>query len=113
MAKYSRHAERICIDVLWCAAVAVAVAVAVAIAVTVAVVWCVVVCVLWCVLWCVWSVATLERDSWLLLSLVSACFEFLATLTFGALRRNHSVSTAFETIAKKNTRRPRAVSNVS
>ena len=27
--------------------------------------------------------------------------EFLATLAFGDLRRNHIVSTAFETIAKK------------
>ena len=35
------------------------------------------------------------------LSLVRACFEFLATLTFGELQRNHSVSKAFETIAKK------------
>ena len=60
----------------------------------------------------VWSVATLQRDSWLLLSLARACFEFLAMLTFGALRRNHSVSTAFETI-EKNARCPRAISNVS
>ena len=29
-------------------------------------------------------------------------FEILTTRTFGALRRNHIVSTAFETIAKKN-----------
>ena len=32
-------------------------------------------------------------------------FEFLATLTFGALRKNHNVSTAFETIAKKKRRK--------
>ena len=28
-------------------------------------------------------------------------FEFVTTLTYGALRINHIVSTAFETIAKK------------
>ena len=81
-------------------------------------------CVCCGVVWClVWSVATLQRDTWLLLSLARAFFffffflfflffEFLATLTFGALRRNHSVSKAFETIAK-NARRPRVVSSVS
>ena len=31
-------------------------------------------------------------------------FEFLTTLTFGALRKNHIVSTALETVAKKNKR---------
>ena len=30
-------------------------------------------------------------------------FEFLTTLTFGAQRGNHSVSTAFETMAETNT----------
>ena len=32
-------------------------------------------------------------------------FEFLTTLTFGALRRNHMVSTPFETVAKKKSKR--------
>ena len=32
-------------------------------------------------------------------------FEFLTTLTFGAQRRHHIVSTAFETIAKKKRAR--------
>ena len=34
-------------------------------------------------------------------------FEFLTTLTFGALRRNHIVPTGFETIAKKKKRKHR------
>ena len=38
-------------------------------------------------------------------------FDLLTTLTFGALRKNHIVSTAFETITKKKkARRPRVVS---
>ena len=45
-------------------------------------------------------------------------FEFLTTLTFGALRKKHILSPIFEDIAKntkKTTkpRRPRVVSNVS
>ena len=45
--------------------------------------------------------------------------EILATFTFGAQRRNHNVSTAFETIAKKinsetwKARCPHAISNLS
>ena len=42
-------------------------------------------------------------------------FEFLTTLTVGAQRRNHTVSTAFETITKKTetvkARCPHAISN--
>ena len=39
---------------------------------------------------------------------------FLTTLTFGALRRNHSVSTTFKKKKqKKDARCPRAISNVS
>ena len=85
---------------------------------------------LWCVcdvvfgVWCacdvvfgVWSVATLKR----FIVTPAVCprlFEFLTTLTFGALRKNHTVSRALEVIEKahktetKRTRRPRAVSNV-
>ena len=44
-------------------------------------------------------------------------FEILTTLTFGALRGNHIVSTAFETVERnteaKKVRRPRVVSNAS
>ena len=46
-------------------------------------------------------------------------FEILTMLTFGAQRKNHTVSTALEAIKKtreterKKTSRPRAVSNVS
>ena len=75
--------------------------------------------VLCCVVWCV--VVTLQRDSWLLLSLVRACFEFLATLTFGALREKSHCFNSVRDHRKKNTkktrtmkpRRPRVVSNVS
>ena len=49
-----------------------------------------------------------SQDIWLLFMMVMATlvvcprlFVILTTLTFGALRRNHIVSTAFETIAKK------------
>ena len=48
-------------------------------------------------------------------------FEILTTLTFGALRKSHSVSPTFEDITKKKNkktktmkpRRPRVLSNVS
>ena len=79
-----------------------------AVAVAVAVV-CRVLCVV------IWSVATLRRDSWLLLPFTSACLEILATLTFGALRETITKVGKHE---KKKTRtmkprRPRVVSNVS
>ena len=58
------------------------------------------------------QLATL-RESWFLLSLVRACFEFLTTSTFRALHGNRTVSTPFETIVKRKedtetekTRRP-------
>ena len=65
-----------------------------------------------------------NEQHWLQPNMTAVCprwFEMLTTLTFGALRKNHFVSTAFETIAKTNNakdrnkkkRCPRAVSNVS
>ena len=48
------------------------------------------------------SFGYLLRWSWPLLSCVRACNEILTTLTFGAPRRNHTVSTAFVTITKTN-----------
>ena len=66
----------------------------------------VVLCVSWCVLCVVvWSVATLNRDSWLLLSLVRACFEFLATLTFGALREKFTLFQQRSRPSQKNTKK--------
>ena len=65
-ANCSLHAERICVNVLWCVAVAVALAVC-----------------------CVVFVC----DSWLLLPFTRACFEILTILTFVALRReSHCVT---------------------
>ena len=49
----------------------------------------------------VWPVATIKR----FIVTPAVCpplFEFLTTLTFGALCKNHFVSTTFEAITKKN-----------
>ena len=82
----------VCCGVLWCAVVLL----------LCAVVLCVVCCVL-CVVCCVLCVAATQQwESWLLLPFVRACSEFLTTLTFGALHKNHIVSTTFEDIAKKH-----------
>ena len=77
------------------------------------VLWCVVLCcvVLWCVLWCgLWL--PFKEILGYSLSLVRACFEFLAKLTFGALRRNPCVN-SIRDHRKKNAQCPRAISNVS
>ena len=83
------------------------------------VLWCVVACVVVCCALCcvvvcccvvvMWSAATLMR----VMVTPAVCprlFEFLTALPLGALRKNHFVSTEFETITKKKARRPRAVS---
>ena len=49
--------------------------------------------------------ATFKRGSWLLLPFISACLQFLTTLTFRALHCNHIVSIPFETIVEKKTKK--------
>ena len=63
---------------------------------------CVLLRVLWCVVvWCgvvlVWFAAALRRVT-VTPVVCPRLFEFLNTLTFGALRKNHIVSTAFEAV---------------
>ena len=74
-------------------------------------------CVLWCVvLWCCCVVCGYPSKRFLVTPAVCPrLFAFLTTLTVRALHKNHIVSTAFETIAKTETKKnsPRAVSNVS
>ena len=54
-----------------------------------------------CCLVCgLWSVATLKRGT-VSPAVCPRLFEFVTTLTFRALRRNHMVSTAFGAIEKK------------
>ena len=49
-----------------------------------------------------WSLATLKRVT-VTPAVSPRLFEFFTTLTLEALRKNHIVATACETIAKKNT----------
>ena len=64
--------------------------------------------VLWCDVCCdvvvVWPAAML-MGVMVTPAVCPRLFEFLTTLTFGALRKNHIVSTTFEDIAKKNTKK--------
>ena len=106
MANYSHHAERMCIGVLvrwrWRCACGVLV------------VWSAVWCVLWCVLWiCCCVVFWLPLRVTVTPVVCQRLFEFLTTLTFRALGRNHIVSTAFETIAKKKEKQDRNKENPS
>ena len=108
MANCSYHAERICTNVLWCVAVAVAVAVAV-------VMWCVVVCcVVQCCGVCCGVVCGYPSKRFMVTPVVGPRLFFNFSPSWHSKHcAEIRVSTAFETIAKKDAQCPRAISNVS